>query len=1057
MSRDKLPMEYTCLYYLEDYNLIKTFKDGKYGIVDTSIKKIIPCVYDDIKFLYHKIWAERKIDEKTSLMTIYSYDGIVFSYEKYSSYPTPIVSKIINGNIQYGIVDEYSNEEVECSYDKIKPMFYYNTIKQDSSLGNYFAACKNYEWYIYQLGKGFRPEAYDCLFSETDDEELVDLLSILYHRHNNKYFFGVRYNNLFAFGYNRHKRIIDIYLKDNLVYSFDPDDIELSNYITEVSCICHSKHNDLYSIMTSKGLSAPFIYKSIYLHDHLITSGQGMVALDVLVAYRETKYENMFEVDFYSTEGKLLLEGIPSEKINWKKNKKINDTILLYAEDIIIFNIKSGFINRLPIDSIFDLDSQMNKCITVQARAQMCLIDLKGNIVIPLLLKPENQSYISEHVIKNDGAFLSYYIVNNGQVNQTTYDYVEESPHRLFKIAKYIEPTPIDEDAIEKGPYFGVIDINGNEILPCHYHCNNITILNSNCIRISEDGTYRYIDGKGWPIIKDIKFYNGEYHISVLKNGRLLVYDKQQKIYFITDKNQNRISSEEFISISESNLNGIAKISIGESKDGLINLEGDIVLPCEYELPYDWVRESNNVISSGRPSLMKIFSKNNEAYIDLQGNLVVPPIYSTIELFYQEGFALVCKNGKSGLISLACPTSTIIECEWDSIVTYSFDKDDFASATGYLPSYRFAASDQSKESHILLATTSTESCIYDLKLGKVIMTIPFRISSIRFRYKSIWGLCQKNNENKNEYILWDTSKLASYEQIGKRKNECIQVKKNDKWGLYDLNSRHEIIPCLYFENYNFTEMNDKFLFFNGYSSIVYHDKKYYLINIHNEIISSKYDALEDFIDGVAIFQQGDKYGLINIKGIELTSGYERLQRGYHEPISSSLIICELNDIWGFINSKGEIITLRFERVYAFHEGYAAVKQNGKWGFINEYGKIVIPCRFANVDSFSEGLAAVAFKKRWGYIDKHNNTIIPFKYDDAYPFYKGKADVCISEREGSYDLSISKNGRILEEKFTANESEIDYNEAKRDSWYAMTDGVYGDYPDDFDGDYDFMGH
>lgn len=29
--------------------------------------------------------------------------------------------------------------------------------------------------------------------------------------------------------------------------------------------------------------------------------------------------------------------------------------------------------------------------------------------------------------------------------------------------------------------------------------------------------------------------------------------------------------------------------------------------------------------------------------------------------------------------------------------------------------------------------------------------------------------------------------------------------------------------------------------------------------------------------------------------------------------------------------------------------------------------------------------------------------------------------------------------------------------ERESWYAMTDGMYGEMPDDFDGDYSFLGY
>ena len=33
---------------------------------------------------------------------------------------------------------------------------------------------------------------------------------------------------------------------------------------------------------------------------------------------------------------------------------------------------------------------------------------------------------------------------------------------------------------------------------------------------------------------------------------------------------------------------------------------------------------------------------------------------------------------------------------------------------------------------------------------------------------------------------------------------------------------------------------------------------------------------------------------------------------------------------------------------------------------------------------------------------------------------------------------------------------DDSDYMRDSWYAMTDGMYGDMPDGFDGDFDFLG-
>jgi hypothetical protein len=49
-------------------------------------------------------------------------------------------------------------------------------------------------------------------------------------------------------------------------------------------------------------------------------------------------------------------------------------------------------------------------------------------------------------------------------------------------------------------------------------------------------------------------------------------------------------------------------------------------------------------------------------------------------------------------------------------------------------------------------------------------------------------------------------------------------------------------------------------------------------------------------------------------------------------------------------------------------GLAAVKTEGKYGYINEQGKIIIPPRFALIRNFAaNGLAAVRVEGKWGYI------------------------------------------------------------------------------------------
>src|SRR5690606_31841971 len=49
---------------------------------------------------------------------------------------------------------------------------------------------------------------------------------------------------------------------------------------------------------------------------------------------------------------------------------------------------------------------------------------------------------------------------------------------------------------------------------------------------------------------------------------------------------------------------------------------------------------------------------------------------------------------------------------------------------------------------------------------------------------------------------------------------------------------------------------------------------------------------------------------------------------------------------------------KYDSVWEFTEGLAAVYKDDKWGFIDNTGKVVIPIIYDEVDIFSEGLAKV---------------------------------------------------------------------------------------------------
>ncbi len=79
----------------------------------------------------------------------------------------------------------------------------------------------------------------------------------------------------------------------------------------------------------------------------------------------------------------------------------------------------------------------------------------------------------------------------------------------------------------------------------------------------------------------------------------------------------------------------------------------------------------------------------------------------------------------------------------------------------------------------------------------------------------------------------------------------------------------------------------------------------------------------------------------------------------------------------------------------FSHGLAAIEINGKYGFINEKGDVVIPLRFDRVSSFKEGLAWIKLNGKYGYINNKGKLVIPIKYDNAMTFRNGMARVEIN--------------------------------------------------------------
>jgi hypothetical protein len=179
------------------------------------------------------------------------------------------------------------------------------------------------------------------------------------------------------------------------------------------------------------------------------------------------------------------------------------------------------------------------------------------------------------------------------------------------------------------------------------------------------------------------------------------------------------------------------------------------------------------------------------------------------------------------------------------------------------------------------------------------------------------------------------------------------------------------------------------------------------INTSGEmVITTPFDRVESFSDGMAMVWAGKRYGFIDRQGnVVVEPRYISPTGGpWPEGFSEGLAAVSIEDPdnpdgckFGFIDQTGNyVIDPVFDKAWGFHENLALVHMpdesgNGKYAFINKSGETVLEPEYEPFSSFQEGMAIVVDgDKKFGFIDVQGNTVLKPKYAMVMPFSEGLA-------------------------------------------------------------------
>lgn len=142
--------------------------------------------------------------------------------------------------------------------------------------------------------------------------------------------------------------------------------------------------------------------------------------------------------------------------------------------------------------------------------------------------------------------------------------------------------------------------------------------------------------------------------------------------------------------------------------------------------------------------------------------------------------------------------------------------------------------------------------------------------------------------------------------------------------------------------------------------------------------------------------------------------------------------------YGFVDNQGRLrIANRYDSIGEFHEGLASIKLIGMWGFANTDDQIVINPNYDSSSFFLNGLAVVSRNKKFGVINKSGNAILALRYDYIRRLTNGKFLLVSSSQQG---LADEKGNVLVEPRFSSlrevgNGFLVANNGEK---WGAMTD-------------------
>lgn len=465
-------------------------------------------------------------------------------------------------------------------------------------------------------------------------------------------------------------------------------------------------------------------------------------------------------------------------------------------------------------------------------------------------------------------------------------------------------------------------------------------------------------------------YYNSEtaqtipaqfYDAADFKEGYAIVRKDSSSPYGVIDENGKEILSFSYSSISYEG-NHIFKVGSSDF-NCLYNQYGNIVDENGNDIPSDL--QIYKIVQRIDKDLYHVLTDENKDGIVYEGHLIISfDRYRDVKCF------------QSGLILMSSGYSNqwLYDLKGNQILTEYSD-------------YNFV----SDRYIIVYAGYGKGYGIVDIEKNVIVEA---KYSKIEFIGKDTFCLSYKKDHKAEE----KTVKINAYEKcfVLALNNTFVQIPINQEFDWCEIISENHIIVSSEFL-YGIANSNGDIVLkceYNQYikcnsnkNIILQKDNKQYLFNLFTGSCSEGYNTIVQLSPD--IFKvcdiESSKYGIINsdfdfVLPLQYNNSLSFVDGKFC--FTSSNRKYTITDQAQITLENGVVLSPEITSVESFSDGLAKVKNNKNlWGFIDEDGNIVIPCKFCgNVSDFHEGKASVSVHTRnphssfWGETKEWKTTI-----------------------------------------------------------------------------------